>query len=217
MADSALKVRNTWSRYVLSAETRWSGHTVGLVGVAEFESGVGIFVWMEDNVRVIVNHFIQTACLVLSCTPRRHRRHRSCAQGVYIYQLYFIVSESMYKPQSVVRCSRATHRLATLSCNLALVYQPTLLPFCSLIILVATKRVCCCLSISPFSRVCLASLAGPPSGSKVGSGRRELPPRRREGGGGRDRVGWSSVHGPIARKPLEVGRWYVGLDTRDSD
>src|SRR5882757_5417452 len=130
MADSALTVRNTWSRYVLSAESRWSGHTVGLVGVAEFESGVGIFVWMEDNVRVIINHFIQTACLVLSCTPRRHRRHRFLRSRRIYLSTVFIVSESMYKPQSVVRCSRATHRLATLSCNLALVYQPTLLPFC---------------------------------------------------------------------------------------
>src|SRR5882757_6327454 len=92
MADSALKVRNTWSRYVVSAESRWSGHTVGLVRVAEFESGVGIFVWMEDNVRVIITIITLSRLPVLSCLARLVVTvvTVSCVQGVYIYQLYLL-------------------------------------------------------------------------------------------------------------------------------
>ena len=55
---------------------------VGLSEVAEFESATGVFVWMEDNVRVIIDHFIQTAFPILSRTrPRRYRSaHRFAAR-----------------------------------------------------------------------------------------------------------------------------------------
>src|SRR6267154_1885975 len=83
-----------------------------------------------NNVRVIINHFFQTAFLVLSCTrrhrPRRPRRRRR----TYLSTVIFCYV------QSPIRCSlfsRLTSSLslsppvAALSCNLALVYQPTLL------------------------------------------------------------------------------------------
>src|SRR6267154_4488441 len=81
-----------------------------------------------NNVRVIINHFFQTAFLVLSCTrrhrPRRPRRRRR----TYLSTVIFCYV------QSPIRCSlfsRLTSSLSlsppvvALSCN----HQPTLLPF----------------------------------------------------------------------------------------
>src|SRR5258706_9744633 len=125
---------------------------------------------MEKMLGLLVIKLPPLSCL--SCTrprrPRRPRRHRSAdflrLRRIYLSTVFYCPIRC---PLSVVRCSRATHRLAVSSSRCAFVQSgprlstntPTL----------STKRVRCFLSFSPLSRVRPASpanLARPPPGNK---------------------------------------------------
>src|SRR6267154_1275801 len=76
-----------------------------------------------NNVRVIINHFFQTAFLVLSCTRRHRPRRRRRRRRTYLSAIFFCCSLFSRLTSSL----SLSPPVAALSCNLALVYQPTLL------------------------------------------------------------------------------------------